>query len=91
MGATEGEAALRRLGQGQKEMVACLRKLADRVEQLTPADLYEVTVWVQPHVERLLAESERILGAIEAPHSGSISHRTIRFFSRLWCGNRVGP
>jgi hypothetical protein len=54
---------LRRLDQGQKEMVASLRKLADRIGKLTPADPYEVTVWVQPHVERLLAEGERILEA----------------------------
>ena len=47
-------------------MVACLRKLADRVERLKLPDAYEVMVWVQPHVEKLLFESDRILEAIDA-------------------------
>ena len=85
------KSALRRLGQGQKELAASLRKLADRIEQLQVGDAYEAMAWVQPHVERLLAESERILGAIETPRSGFISRNAIRFFSRLWCRNRVGP
>jgi len=89
MNEIDSKTMLRRLGQGHKEMVASLRKLADRIERLTPADAYEVMTWVQAHVEKLLVESERIIGAIEVPHSGSITRNAIRFFSRLWCRNRV--
>ena len=44
MNEIDSKTMLRRLGQGHKEMVASLRKLADRIERVTPADAYEVTV-----------------------------------------------
>jgi len=47
-------------------MVARLRELAARLEEVAPPDPYEVTMWLQPHVERSLAESDRILEAIDA-------------------------
>ena len=37
--------------------------LAAHLEQLPVAEAYEVMTWVQPHVEKLLVESERILEA----------------------------
>ena len=50
MNEIDSKSALRRLGQGQKELAASLRKLADRVEQLQAGDAYEVMGWVQPQV-----------------------------------------
>jgi hypothetical protein len=47
-------------------MVLRLRELGRRIERLTPRDAYEVMTWLQPEVDQILEESERILEAIDA-------------------------
>ena len=49
-----------------KDMVARLRELAARLEDLAPADACDILTRLQPHVDRSLAESDRILEAIDA-------------------------
>jgi hypothetical protein len=38
--------------------------MCSSVAALLPADAYEVMAWLQPHVARLLAESEFVLEAV---------------------------
>jgi len=66
MHATAPEAAIQKLEEGRKEMITRLRGVPARLDQLSVAESYEAMVWVQPHVEKLLAESDRILEAIDA-------------------------
>ena len=66
MHAIARESALRRLYQECREMVPRLRELGMRIERLAPPDAYEVMTWLQPDVDQLLEESERILEAIDA-------------------------
>jgi len=47
-------------------MVLHLRELGMRIERLAPPDAREVMTWLQPDVDQLLEESERILDAIDA-------------------------
>ena len=47
-------------------MVLRLRELGWRIERLAPRDAYEVMTWLQPDVDQILEESERILEAIDA-------------------------
>jgi len=66
MNAAFREAVAQQLVAGCREMVARLRELAARLKEVAPPDAYEVTMWLQPHVEQSLAESDRILEAIDA-------------------------
>ena len=49
-----------------KEMVVSLRVLAVRLDELAPADACDIVRWFQPQVDHSLAESDRILEAIDA-------------------------
>ncbi len=66
MNEIDRESALRQLNEGCKEMVARLREVASRLEELAPPDAHEVMTWLQPHVEQRLAETGLILEAIDA-------------------------
>ena len=66
MDATSREAVARQLVGGCKEMVVRLRELAARLDELAPPDALEVVTWLQPQVEKSLAETNRILEAIHA-------------------------
>lgn len=60
------EAAAQQLAVLCRDMVTRLRDLAARLEGLAPPDAYDIMTWLRPQVGRLLAESERVLGAIDA-------------------------
>ena len=66
MDVTSREALARQLIAGCKEMGTRLRELAARLVELAPPDAHEVMAGVQLHVERVLAESDRVLGVIRA-------------------------
>ncbi len=66
MDAAYREAVAPQLVAGCKEMVVRLRELAAQLEELAPPDAYEVMTWLQPHVDQSLAETNRILEAIDA-------------------------
>ena len=61
----DNEAALMKLHHGRKDVAASLRRLAYRVERLSIPQVYEAMVWVEPHVRKLLFESEFILEPLE--------------------------
>ena len=61
MDVTSREALARQLVAGCQEMGTRLRELAARFEELAPPDAHEVMAGVQLHVERVLAESNRVL------------------------------
>jgi len=50
----------RKLEEGRATIVAGLRALADDLERLEMPDAAEVMTWLEPHLERLQREADRI-------------------------------